>query len=316
VLIKGNPLKKFFKIIKKEIAYKGGIEHIQPNSITGWVFHDKQKLDEVQLLYGDNLIAKANIDTYRNDIASVYDFHGCSGFSISIPDEIPIMGKKLEPKVIVLNDKKNIKFEIKLLNQPKKTREIVKALLNSNFKGFVGNFNGIDKNGNLNIILEVASHIQDINIWMHSNAFEPIPIFSEDYKLNILDDDIKIINFKINIDNIPLKNKDKKIWFSYDREGIFIIPKDLSKFLEPNNQSIKLDSIINKDLDNSSKSNPNLTLLKEKDFIENIDHIPIDLRGDFLMVENCKILLDTIETKLYQRKNKSFIKKFMQIFKK
>ena len=315
---KSNTFKKFLKIIKREIPYKGGIEHIQPNNISGWVFLDNHKLDEVYLLYGNHLISKAKIDTYRNDIAEIYDFHGCSGFSISIPEELPIFTKKLVPKIVVFDDKKNIRFEIKSLNKPQKTKDITRALLNSKFRGFIGKFEGLDNNGNLKIVLEVASHIEGIKIWMHSNKFEPLPIsiYSEEDNINNTSENLKKLIFIINSYDIPLKNEDKKIWFSYDREGIFIIPKDLTKFLEPNTQSIKLDSETNKEIDKTLQAKTKITLLKEKDLIENLNHIPLDLREDFIMVDNCKKLLDTIENKLHERKNKSFFKKFIQILNK
>ena len=50
---KGSPFKKFSQIIRRRAAFKGGIEQIQPNMISGWVFCNGQKLDFVELVYGN-----------------------------------------------------------------------------------------------------------------------------------------------------------------------------------------------------------------------------------------------------------------------
>ena len=202
-----NYFKKLFSSLNRRKFYRGGIEHIQPNGIFGWVYCDNQKLDEVQLLYGSNLIAKAKIDTYRNDIARSFDFHGCSGFSIPLlSDEIPEFGKRLKPKVVVLNKKGNRKFEIKLLNQPQNTSDMIKTILNSEFKGFIGNFEGLDKFGNLKIIIKVPIYIKEFKIWIHSNKFKSFTLSSKNCKVTNDNDDWHFLNFEINSNEIALKD--------------------------------------------------------------------------------------------------------------
>ena len=49
-------------------------------------------------------------------------------------------------------------------------------------------------------------------------------------------------------------------------EKVFIIPKDLTKFLEPNTQSIKLDSETNKEIDKTLQAKQNYTLKKKRSY--------------------------------------------------
>ena len=98
--MKNNFFKNFFNKRKSNYGLKGGIDTVTPSYISGWIYMSDCKFDEIRLLIGENLVAKANINRYRKDVCEFLNEEGCFGFQLTLEDLIPLNCIDLKPKII------------------------------------------------------------------------------------------------------------------------------------------------------------------------------------------------------------------------
>ena len=81
----GRRLKRFLGLRRDGgSAWRGGIEHLLPGRISGWVVASVQ-LYEVRLMVGPHLIARSEINQPRPDVCETLHWQGDPGFALMLP---------------------------------------------------------------------------------------------------------------------------------------------------------------------------------------------------------------------------------------
>ena len=66
----GQRLKRYLFLKREKLDLFGGIEEINPDMISGWLFSKKLLIDEIRLYLGPHLISKSFINLERKDVAN------------------------------------------------------------------------------------------------------------------------------------------------------------------------------------------------------------------------------------------------------
>ena len=116
---------------KKKPNYdiKCAIDSITPTSISGWIHKKDCKFDEIRLIVGENLIAKADINIFRKDVCEFLNEEGCFGFLLNLDDIVPKNCKDLKPKIIANTLDFSKTFEIDTNKKELNFEKIWKSLI-------------------------------------------------------------------------------------------------------------------------------------------------------------------------------------------
>ncbi len=270
----------------------GGIDHISPSGINGWVFCSNKKIDKVGLYYEDNLIQDYEINDYRDDIARKFNCIGFNGFRIEIDLNIikDIKNKDSNFTIRTISDNKLFVKYLQYLPSKKETKKRLNQVLNKKYIGLRGYFDGIDKNKD---ILEGWAYQQnngsdsnDIEVWIHCEGFRPLPI-----KCNKKRDDLHIKGkqlscaFKQDVRWLPKSWVNKSIRICFDELGFLPLESN------PENRILNLKEIKRNNLKNLSKYESSNELVKD---------LPLELKLYTKNTEFYKEFLDSLETKMDQ----------------
>jgi len=110
-------------------GHQGGIEHLLPGRISGWVIGASGPFHEVRLLVGAHLIARAEIDQSRPDVCEVLGREGTPGFSMTLPAELPPLDWSKPTRVIALSADGSQQTELQLIGKESDTSEQIRHLL-------------------------------------------------------------------------------------------------------------------------------------------------------------------------------------------
>ena len=288
---KGRRLKRFLGLVRKKgYIYHYSIEHILPNKIIGWAASKDLKLDEIKLLYGENLIAKTKLNIAREDVSTSIDIDGKHGFELSLPDKIPTLEKNLEIKLIITTSSKdiNLTMEKKIDHFNGNFSNYLYTLLQSNFLNAQGHFDGVSHD---NLLIGWAANpnsLKTLSIWLQSSDLNPIKLecnsYRDDKNLKFLSNNCE---FQIYIYDLPNEWKDKSVFCSFDKDGFFRLPQDDKIYIKPYEQETKV-SIIKKNKKKTNYQNLPFNLEKPRNELDIYKELFEDVNNRIELYENKK----------------------------
>jgi len=265
-------------------SLQGGIEHLLPGRISGWVFEAGASLNEVRLLVGAHLIARAEINLSRPDVCTHLGIEANPGFSIALPAELPPMDLNQPARLIALNADGSRHAEVQLLGKSgTQTALELKQLLNSDAFGLEGHCDGL-VNGQLQGWAARRKQSEPAQIWLQSQGLSAIPIRCEHWRdgmsaLGVPDR----CGFILDLKHLPDNWTQKSIWCSFDKAGMYRLPQE-NEIVVPADSN-RLETAITTTLDYSYK----------------IEGSSTELQSHWQALEEFRVFLDGLEQELNRR---------------
>jgi len=207
------------------IAWSGGIEHLLPGQISGWVVAKDMPLQEVRLLVGPHLIARAEINKARPDVCESLGWQGTPGFSLKLPAELPPVDWQPAPRLLALSADGSQQVELGLISQPKQTASLLKALLQSDLLGLEGHVDGLLQ-GALRGWAGRRGQGQPAQIWLQAAGQEPWSLNCNQWRDGLQEMGLpEHSGFYLDPQALPPGWGGIEVWFSFDQEGQFRLPQ-------------------------------------------------------------------------------------------
>ena len=250
---KSRRLKRYFGLRREAgLAWSGGIEHLLPGLISGWVVAKDMPLQEVLLLVGPHLIARAKINNERPDVCESLDWQGTPGFALLLPAELPPVDWQPEPRLLALSADGSQQAELKLMSQPAQTTKLLKALLQSELLGLEGHADGL-LHGALRGWAGRRGQRQPAQIWLQAPGKEPLHITCDQGR-----DGLQALGlpansgFDLDPQSLPPGWSGLEVWCSFDQQGQFRLPQE-KKMVLPSWPTVAGAVVHSLPSDNSSK---------------------------------------------------------------
>ena len=285
---------------KKKTNYdiKCAIDSITPTSISGWIHKRDCKFDEIRLIVGENLIAKADINIFRKDVCEFLNEEGCFGFLLNLDDIVPKNCIDLKPKIIANTLDFSKIFEIDTNKEELNFEEIWKSIIKNNLIGCKGYLDGLKSGKYIEGWAFRKKSNKKITVWLQCLNQEPIALICSNKRKKLFSNKI-IANsgFSYNLDDLPTDWFGNQIWCSFDKGGKCKLPQNEKIILEKRLTEVA----VYKDND--------LDLNKE----ETKAFEDLNVHKEYL--NKVKILLDTIDNQILNENNKKnfFIEKIYRI---
>jgi|GEM_PF-1569690 len=297
---KGRRLKRYFGLRREAgIAHRGGIEHLVPGQISGWVVAKGLPLQEVRLLVGPHLIARAEINQARPDVCEKLGWQGTPGFSLELPAELPPIDWQPAPRLLALSADGSQQVELGLLGRPQQTAERLKALLQSDLLGLVGHCDGLVM-GAIRGWACRRGQQRPAQIWLQANGEEPIPVPCHGHR-----DGLRAMNlpsqsgFVLDPATLPQAWAGLEVWCSFDREAQFRLPQQ-APILLPSRAGSSGSSTLDAELREALPSN----LAMPSSYQTMLEAAPEDLRQHWQALEAFRAYLDDVEQQLAQEQQR------------
>jgi len=294
---KGRRLKRYLGLRREAgIAWSGGIEHLLPGQISGWVVAKGAPLHEVRLLVGPHLIARAEINQPRPDVCESLGWQGTPGFSLLLPAELPPVAWQVAPRLLAISADGTQQVELGLIVHAKQTDRLLKALLQSDLLGLEGHVDGLLE-GALQGWAGRRGQGRPAKIWLQAVGQEPWPLICDQWR-----DGLQAMGlpgqsgFYLDPEVLPPRWVGLEVWCSFDQEGQFRVPQQESVVL-PARPAVRSEVI--QTIQTSASLTPGNTPPME----EWISGVPEDLRHHWQALEHFRFYLDKIEQELEARDN-------------
>ena len=295
---KGRRLKRFLGLQREAgIAWSGGIEHLLPGQISGWVVAKGVALQEVRLLVGPHLIARAEINQARPDVCEKLGWQGTPGFSLVLPAELPPIDWQPTPRLLALSADGSQQVELGLLGRPQQTAERLKALLQSDLLGLVGHCDGLVM-GAIRGWACRRGQQRPAQIWLQADGQEPIPVPCDRHH-----DGLQAMNlpsqsaFVLDPATLPLTWAGLGVWCSFDREAQFRLPQQ-ERVVLPARRAVGSGVV------HAVQANASLTMGNNPPPTQEwLTRVPEDLGHHWQALEQFRLYLDMIEQELEARDN-------------
>jgi len=293
---KGRRLKRFLGLRREAgIAYRGGIEHLVPGQISGWVVAKGVPLQEVRLLVGPHLIARAEINQPRPDVCEKLGWQGTPGFSLELPSELPPVDWQPAPRLLAISADGSQQVELVLMGRSQETSERLKALLQSDLLGLVGHCDGLVM-GTIRGWACRRGQQRHAQIWLQAGGQEPIPVPCHGHH-----DGLQAMNlpsqsaFVLDPETLPQAWAGLEVWCSFDREAEFRMPQQAPivlpsrvGYISVGGQQAQLSGL-----------HPS-ALAMPSSYQDMLQAAPEDLRQHWQALESFRVYLDGIEYQLAQ----------------
>jgi hypothetical protein len=224
---KGRRLKRFLGLRRAAgSSTQGGIEHMLPGRILGWAAGNSLDFQEVRLLVGPHLIARAEINQPRPDVCEQIGRQVSPGFSLMLPSELPPLDWDQGARLLALTADGSHQAELTLMRQPKETGDRLLQLLQSEALGLEGHFDGL-VDGALQGWAARRGQRQVAQIWLQTQGQEPVSIRCDQWRdgmahLQMPDQ----CGFRLSLNTLPTGWAGRSVWCSFDHDGNFRIPQD------------------------------------------------------------------------------------------
>jgi hypothetical protein len=292
---KGRHLKRYLGLRREAgIAWSGGIEHLLPGQISGWVVAKGLALQEVCLLVGPHLIARAEINQERPDVCQSLGWQGTPGFSLVLPAELPPVDWQPAPQLLALCADGSQQVELTLMSQPEQTSVLLRSLLQSELLGLEGHVDGLLQ-GTLRGWAGRRGQWQPAQIWLQAPGQEPWPMICDRWR-----DGLQAIGlpersgFHLDPKALPPGWGGLEVWCSFDQQGQFRLPQHERVVLPAGTAG-------NVGVMHSIEANTSLTVGNNQPMPEWLSAIPEDLRHHWQALEHFRLYLDKIEQELEAR---------------
>jgi hypothetical protein len=300
---KGRRLKRFLGLQREVgIAWSGGIEHLLPGQISGWVVAKGVPLQEVRLLVGPHLIARAEINQARPDVCESLGWQGTPGFSLELPAELPPIDWQPAPRLLALSADGSQQVELGLIGRPQQTAERLKALLQSDLLGLVGHFDGLVM-GAIRGWACRRGQQRPAQIWLQANTQEPIPVSCHCHR-----DGLQAMNlpsqsgFVLDPASLPQAWAGLEVWCSFDREAQFRLPQQATIVLPSRAGSTSGGALL------TEHSGPlPSAMAKPSSYKAMLEAAPEDLRQHWQALEAFRSYLDGVEQQLAQEQQQRLL---------
>jgi hypothetical protein len=294
----GRRLKRFLGLRREAgMAWSGGIEHLLPGQISGWVVAKGVSLQEVRLLVGPHLIARAEINQARPDVCETLGWQGTPGFSLVLPAELPPIDWQPAPRLLAINADGSQQVELKLIGKPQQTAGLLKALLQSDLLGLEGHVDGLLQ-GAIRGWAGRRGQRQPAQIWLQAPGQEPWPLNCNQWR-----DGLQAMGlpehsgFHLDPQALPPGWGGLEVWCSFDQQGQFRLPQEESKVVLPAVPSLTGELLhpIQADAPLKLENNQHLQVWRTE--------VPEDLQQHWQALEHFQLYLDKIEQELDARDN-------------
>lgn len=290
---KGRSLKRFLGLRREAgLAWSGGVEHLLPGLISGWVVAKDGPLHEVRLLVGPHLIARAEIYLARPDVCQTLGVQGTPGFSLVLPAELPPLDWQQAPRLLALSADGSQQLELKLISNPRLTAGLLKALLQSELLGMTGHVDGLLQ-GALRGWAGRRGQGQPAQIWLQAAGQEPWALSCDQWR-----DGLQAMGlpersgFHLNPQTLPPSWGGLEVWCSFDQQGQFRLPQEEKRVVLPAAPSLGGEVV------SAIHANANLQVVNNQPMQEWLSAVPEDLRQHWQALEQFRLYLDKIEQEL------------------
>jgi hypothetical protein len=287
---KGRRLKRLLGLQRDAVTHhRGGIEHLLPGRISGWVVVNDATLTEVRLLLGPLLVAKADIDQPRPDVCDVLGCDNLPGFTLLLQHELPQLDPMPSPRLLALSADGSIVVNLELIRRPEHTNDRLKNLLQSQVLGFDGHLDGFQQ-GKIQGWAGRRGQHQSSQVWLQAEDHEPWPVLC-----NQLREGMQLLGlparcgFSIDPKTLPSGWSGLEVWCSFDRDGQFRMPQTEPVFVPT--PGFVASRII------TSAVMPS-TPVSLDGYAGQIQSVPESLREHWQSLESFSIYLDRLEEQI------------------
>jgi hypothetical protein len=293
---KGRRLKRFLGLRREAvIAWSGGIEHLLPGMISGWVVAKDVPLHDVRLLVGPHLIARAEINQSRPDVCQSLGWQGTPGFSLLLPAELPPVDWRPAPRLLALSADGSQQVELTLRSQPEQTAVLLKTLLQSELLGLEGHVDGLVL-GTLRGWAGRRGQRQPAKIWLQAAGQEPRPLTCDQARDGLQAKGLpQNSGFNLDPKALPTGWGGLEVWCSFDEQGQFRLPQEEIRMVLPAAPSLGSEVL------QVIQDDANLQVVNNQPMQEWLSAVPEDLRQHWQALEQFRLYLDKIEQELHAR---------------
>jgi hypothetical protein len=296
---RGRRLKRYLGLRREAgLACSGGIEHLLPGRISGWVVSKAVPFQEVRLLVGPHLIARAEINQARPDVCESLGWQGTPGFSLVLPAELPPVDWQPAPRLLALSADGSQQVELELLGRRQQTAERLRALLQSDLLGLVGHCDGLVM-GAIRGWACRRGQQRPAQIWLQANGQDPIPMPCNGHR-----DGLQAMNlpsqsgFVLDPATLPQAWSGLEVWCSFDREAQFRLPQQAPIVLPGRAAS-------SSGLLQAEPSGPEPSAMPmPSNYQAMLQAAPDDLQQHWQALEEFRAYLDSVEQQLAQEQQR------------
>lgn len=294
---KGRRLKRYLGLRREAgIAWSGGIEHLQPGQISGWVVAKGVPLQEVRLLVGPHLIARTEINQARPDVCQSLGWQGTPGFSLVLPAELPPVDWQPAPRLLALSADGSQQVELELLDRHQQTAERIRALLQSDLLGLVGHCDGLVM-GAIRGWAGRRGQGRPAHVWLQGAGQEAWRLNCDQWRDGMQGMGLtERSGFHLEPSSLPSGWGGLEVWCSFDQQGLFRLPQQ-EKVVMPAAPAVGGVMVHAIQANGSTKTGP------KPPMHEWLTEMPEDLRHHWQALEHFRLYLDKIEQELEARDN-------------
>jgi hypothetical protein len=295
---KGRRLKRFLGLQREAgITWSGGIEHLLPGQISGWVVAKGVPLQEVRLLVGPHLIARAEINQPRPDVCESLGWQGTPGFSLLLPAELPPVDWQAAPRLLAISADGTQQVELELIGQPKQTAGLLKALLQSDLLGLEGHVDGLLQ-GVIRGWAGRRGQGRSADIWLQAAGQEPWCLHCDQRREGLQAMDLpERSGFHLDPKALPPGWGGLEVWCSFDPQGQFRLPQQ-ERVVLPAGPAVGGGVM------HAIPANDSLKVVKKPPTQEWLPGVPEDLQQHWQALEHFRLYLDSFEQELEARDNR------------
>jgi hypothetical protein len=276
---KGRRLKRYLGLKRDgDGSHQGGIEHLLPGRVSGWVFGASAPFHEVRLLVGAHLIARAEVDQNRPDVCAQLGREGTPGFSLALPAELPPLDWSQPARLLALSADGRQQAELRLIGKKADTSIELRQLLQSEALGLDGHFDGL-VGGQLQGWAARRGQAKPAQIWLQAVGQEPIPIECNQWRKGIAER----CGFQLSLSTLPTSWSGSELWCSFDREGVYRLPQEEAVVVPERGGNTQLMHMVS------------------ASYAEQMQSAPEDLRSHWKALEDFRLFLDGLEQELNRR---------------
>ena len=276
---KGRRLKRYLGLKRdQEGGHQGGIEHLLPGRLSGWVFGASEPFHEVRLLVGAHLIARAEVDQSRPDVCAQLGREGTPGFSLALPAELPPLDWSQPARLLALSADGRHQAELQLMGKKADTSMELGQLLQNEVLGVDGHFDGLVR-GQLQGWAARRGQAKPTEIWLQAVGQEPISIECQQWREGMAER----CGFQLSLSSLPTSWSGSELWCSFDRDGRYRIPQE---------QAVVAPE---------RAGNTQLVPMVSDSYAEQMRSTPENLQSHWKALEDFRLFLDGLEKELNRR---------------
>jgi hypothetical protein len=280
---KGRRLKRYLGL-KREThsGHHGGIEHLLPGKISGWVVGADAPFHEVRLLVGAHLIARAEINQNRPDVCAQLGHEGTPGFSMELPGELPPLDWTQPPRLLALSADGRRQADLQHMGKGEDTAQQLRQLLQSEALGLEGHCDGVVE-GQLQGWAARRRQIKPAQIWLQADNQHPIPIDCNQWRAGMSSVGMPDhCGFQLSLSSLPAAWSGHSIWCSFDHDGLFRLPQE---------QAVEVPTLHRQEQ----------LMPTTGSYSEHGQNAPTDLQSHWQALEDFRLFLDGLEQELNRR---------------